>query len=91
MQTIRSIDKDKNGFVTNQELEDIIKLHYTELQKYDLKLLFKKFASQSNRLLINYAAFREGILKELEKLEVSAAPGSLTDRDQRQTQPLHRR
>ena len=28
MQTIRSIDTDKNGFVTNQELEDILKLTY---------------------------------------------------------------
>ena len=30
MQTIRTIDKDKNGFVTDQELEDILKLHYPE-------------------------------------------------------------
>ena len=30
MQTIRSIDRDKNGFVTNQELEDILKLVYRE-------------------------------------------------------------
>ena len=28
MQTIRSIDKDKNGFITNQELEDILKMFY---------------------------------------------------------------
>ena len=46
MQTVRSIDKDKNGFVTNQELEDILKLFYKEeLGKYDLKPLFKQFAS----------------------------------------------
>ena len=30
MQTIRTIDKDRNGFVTNQELEDILKLFYKE-------------------------------------------------------------
>ena len=46
LQTIRSIDKDRNGFVTNQELEDILKLFYKEsLGKYDLKPLFKDFAS----------------------------------------------
>jgi len=30
MQTIRTIDSEKNGFVTNQELEDILKLQYSE-------------------------------------------------------------
>jgi len=30
MHTIRTIDKDKNGFVTNQELEDILKLYYKD-------------------------------------------------------------
>ena len=28
MRTIRQIDKDRNGFVTDQELEDILKLFY---------------------------------------------------------------
>ena len=55
MQTIRSIDSDRNGYVTNQELEDILKLHYKEkLGKYDLKPALVDFASQTNRLLINY-------------------------------------
>ena len=41
LQTIRTIDKDRNGFVTNQELEDILKLFYKDqLGKYDLKPLF---------------------------------------------------
>ena len=41
LQTIRTIDKDRNGFVTNQELEDILKLFYKDqLGKYDLKPSF---------------------------------------------------
>lgn len=47
IQTIRTIDHDKNGFVTNQELEDILKLCYKkELGKYNLKPMLKEFASQ---------------------------------------------
>ena len=66
MHTIRSIDGDKNGFVTNQELEDILKLCYKEqLGKYNLKPLFKEFASQSNRLLIDYTKFKEAIMVRL--------------------------
>ena len=42
MRTIRQIDKDRNGFVTDQELEDILKLFYREqLGKYDLKPVLK--------------------------------------------------
>lgn len=42
VQTIRSIDHDKNGFITNQELEDIIKLCYPDaLGAYDLKPMLK--------------------------------------------------
>ena len=46
MKTIRSIDREKNGYVTNQELEDIIKLHYPDqLKQFEMKALFKNFAS----------------------------------------------
>ena len=42
MQTIRSIDKEKNGFITNQELEDILKMLYKpQLGHYDLKPALK--------------------------------------------------
>ena len=58
-----------------------MKLHYKEeLQKYDLKMLFKDFASQSNRLLINYAKFREKILSELANRDDVIEHGALTDR-----------
>jgi Ca2+-binding EF-hand superfamily protein len=46
MKCIKEIDKDNNGYVTNQELEDIFKMHYQkEFGNKDLKLYFKKFAS----------------------------------------------
>ena len=66
MQTIRTIDREKNGFVTNQELEDILKLFYKEqLSKYDLKPALKQFASDNNRLLINYHKFRDHVTQHL--------------------------
>ena len=47
MQTIRTIDRDRNGFITNQELEDILKLFYKKkLGKYDLKPVLRNFASE---------------------------------------------
>jgi hypothetical protein len=46
MKNIKEIDKDNNGYVTNQELDDIFKMHYErELGYKDLKTLFKPFAS----------------------------------------------
>lgn len=46
MKVIKGIDRDNNGYVTNQELEDIFKMHYEkELKTKDLKQLFKPFAS----------------------------------------------
>lgn len=46
MKNIKEIDKDNNGYVTNQELDDIFKMHYEhEFGNKDLKRIFKKFAS----------------------------------------------
>ena len=64
MQTIRTIDKDKNGFVTDQELEDILKLHYPDkLDKYNIKPVLQQFACESNRLLLNYNKFKDCVKK----------------------------
>lgn len=61
--------------MTNQELEDILKLCYKkQLGKYDLKPLFKDFASQSNRLLIDYKRFKTAICEGLQNLEGLASP-----------------
>ena len=42
MRCIKDIDKEKNGYVTNQELDDILKMTYPEkLGNKDLKKLFR--------------------------------------------------
>jgi len=70
MKNIKEIDKDNNGYVTNQELDDIFKMHYEkELGTKDLKKLFKPFASIQNRILIDYKKLRDHILKRLESKE----------------------
>lgn len=83
MHTIRSIDKDKNGFVTNQELEDILKMHYkSQLGKYDLKPLLNEFTDQASRLLVNYTKFRKAVVNALASMGIDgvASPGAYTDR-----------
>jgi len=66
MKNIKEIDRDNNGYVTNQELDDIFKMHYeTELGSKDLKFLFKPFASLQNRILIDYKKLRDHIIAKL--------------------------
>jgi hypothetical protein len=46
MKTIGSIDKDRNGYVTATELDDILKLYYPEALEPRTSLpLIKKFSS----------------------------------------------
>lgn len=60
MKVIKEIDQDNNGYVTNQELDDIFKLNYEdELASRDLKPFLKKFASLQNRVLIDYKKVRD--------------------------------
>lgn len=66
MKIIKNIDKDNNGYVTNQELDDIFTMHYEkELKNRDLKTLFKPFASIQNRILIDYKKLRDHILLKI--------------------------
>jgi len=58
MRTIKTIDKENNGFVTSQELDDIIKVVYPELSDKYLVGLFKRFADPMNIILIAYRKFR---------------------------------
>ena len=70
MKNIREIDRDNNGYVTNQELDDIFKMHYNnELKTKDIKTLFKPFASLQNRILIDYKKFRDHLLTKLKDRE----------------------
>ena len=61
MKCIKEIDHDHNGYVTNQELDDIIKMIYKELESKDLKRLFRAFASIQNSILIDYKMFKKHI------------------------------
>lgn len=70
MKIIKNIDKDNNGYVTNQELDDIFKMHYDqELKTKDLKTLFKPFASLQNRILIDYKKLRDFLVQKLKDKE----------------------
>ena len=52
---LRELDPTKNGYVTNQELEDIFKIILPhQLRDVNLKKVFRKFASIQNKLLIDY-------------------------------------
>jgi hypothetical protein len=45
MVTVRSIDKDNNGYVTRVELDDILKMFYMEFQDQDLTEILEQFSS----------------------------------------------
>ena len=70
MKVVKEIDSDNNGYVTNQELDDIFKLHYVEeLGSRELKTIFKRFASIQNRILIDYKRLKEYLAKRVIELQ----------------------
>ena len=54
MRTVRTIDKDHNGYITTTEMSDILKLHYPQLRSADLNCIVKRFRSIQNKVLIDY-------------------------------------
>jgi len=54
IKTIKEIDKDRNGYVTNQELDDILVLCLPELNDICLLSLFKPFTDPINNILVDY-------------------------------------
>ena len=57
---IREIDPDRNGYITNQELDDIIRINYTkEMEGKHIFDFIKQFASSSNPILIDYNLFKK--------------------------------
>ena len=66
MNIIREIDKDRNGYVTSNELTDIIKMIYPkDLKAAIIEPIFKKFASSANQILIDYKQFRDWLRLEV--------------------------
>jgi len=60
MLTIKSIDAQRNGFVTKNELDDIIKqLYKEELGDKDIGPFIGKFSSLQNKILIDYRSFKD--------------------------------
>ena len=55
---MKCLDPSRNGYVTNQELEDTLKQIFPQkLKGYNLKPILKRFASIQNKLLIDYKRF----------------------------------
>ena len=57
---IKTVDKDRNGYITNTEFDDILKLIYSEkfedggLKNTNVKPVIRQFASSANKVLIDY-------------------------------------
>jgi hypothetical protein len=69
MRIVKEIDSENNGYVTNQELDDIFKMIYEqELGGRDLISFFKRFASLQNRILIDYKRLRDFLMKRTAEL-----------------------
>lgn len=59
---MKDLDPSRNGYVTNQELEDTIKAIYPlKLRNINLKQLFTEYASIQNKLLIDYKRFLKAL------------------------------
>lgn len=60
--TMKTIDKDSNGFVTASELEEIFKEWFPlELNGKALVNVFRKYRSEQNKNLINYKLLKDYI------------------------------
>lgn len=63
---IKEIDPDRNGYVTQTELDDIMKLKYAELEKRNLIPIISKYCSIQNKILIDYKKFKDFLVKGME-------------------------
>ena len=80
LKCIREIDKESNGYVTIQELDDIFKVVYPEaLADKDIKRLFRRFSSIQNTLLIDYKMMRDCLVQEITKRNQSEQGGDERD------------
>jgi hypothetical protein len=68
---IKEIDKQRNGYVTDTELDDILKIVFPELGKYDLMPIIKPFCSHQNKVLADYKQLYKSINNQLELFKTS--------------------
>ena len=63
---IRSIDPDRNGFVTQQELDDIFRENYRQpMEGKHMFDLMKDFRSITNKILVDYNKFKKWVYSKL--------------------------
>ena len=68
MLAIRSIDPERNGYVTQQELDDIFRENYPKLmQNKHIFELLKDYRSVSNKILVDYGKFKTWIQLKLKE------------------------
>lgn len=63
--SIREIDQENNGYVTNTELDDIFKLYFADLEARNLKKLFKPYQSIQNKILIDYKTLKKQLMDKV--------------------------
>ena len=62
---IREIDKERNGFVTKTELDDIVKVLFEEeLADRDLSALIRPYQSIQNKILVDYKRLIDDIVRK---------------------------
>ena len=73
---IREIDPDRNGFVTNQELDDILRVNYgADMNGKHMLDVIKQFASEANALLIDYNLFKKWIYSKTRGVSMDESTG----------------
>ena len=68
---IREIDKQRNGFVTELELDDILKIVYPGLDEFNLKPIILPFCCRENKILVDYKKFRMHVQKQMQAFKES--------------------
>lgn len=74
----RQIDPDRNGFVTQQELDDIFRESYKiQMERRHMFGLMKDFRSETNKILVDYGKFKKWVYsllqsrKKMDKLKLT--------------------
>ena len=63
---IRQIDPDRNGYITQQEADDIFRENYShQMQGKHMFGLLKEFRSNTNKILVDYNKFKAFCMSKL--------------------------